>query len=100
VEVSVRDPKPLRVVEAYRRASASGKSTPDCYLAAVDVLHRLYPDARRALVATEAVRIITSDVAIGLTIGIGLERVVAAVLPRDPGEPVGEPKLPPFSAQR
>jgi undecaprenyl-diphosphatase len=31
-----------------------------------------------------------SDVAIGLTIGIGLERVVAAVLPRDPGEPVGE----------
>jgi hypothetical protein len=52
----------LAVVAAYRHAAASRKSTPDCYFAAIEALQSLYPDAERALVAAEAVRIVTGDV--------------------------------------
>jgi hypothetical protein len=49
------------VIDAYSKADAAGRSVADCYVAGVDALQRLCPGLARHVVATEAVRILTTD---------------------------------------
>jgi hypothetical protein len=49
------------VVDAFHSAAAAGKSRPECYVAAIDALHAMVPDAPRNAVAAEAVRIVVHD---------------------------------------
>jgi hypothetical protein len=58
----VTDDERRYIVAAYREASLAGKRSPDCYVAAIDALHRLHPKLDRALLASAVVRVITSDV--------------------------------------
>jgi hypothetical protein len=50
------------VIEAYEQACSAGKDALGCYLAAVDALQRNFPEARRSVIANEAIRILTADI--------------------------------------
>jgi hypothetical protein len=52
------------VLEAYRAGLQAHRPVADCYLAAIDVVHRLYPQAAREVIARQVVAIITSDVSL------------------------------------
>jgi hypothetical protein len=49
------------VKDAYATAVATGKSAAACYIAAIDALHRRYPDAKRAVIANRAVSAVTDE---------------------------------------
>src|SRR4051812_38863592 len=49
------------VVAAYAKSVAQRKASVDCYTAAVDALRRLYPGVDVSLVATVAVKVLTTD---------------------------------------
>src|SRR4051812_27566528 len=50
------------VVVAYGAALAAHRPALQCYLAAIDALHRFDPDAARAVVARRAIRMLTESV--------------------------------------
>jgi hypothetical protein len=52
------------VAAAYQAAYAAGKPVPQCYLAAIDAVHRLDPAADRAAVASRVVRVLTGSVSL------------------------------------
>jgi hypothetical protein len=50
------------VERAFAEAIARHKSPSECYTAAVDALHRRYPDAVRTAIASRAVTMLTAHV--------------------------------------
>jgi hypothetical protein len=50
------------VIEAYRAGIEARRAIADCYLAAIDMMHRRYPEATREAVARQVVAVIMGDV--------------------------------------
>jgi hypothetical protein len=56
---SIRDGKDSDAARAaFRKAQAAGRSVPECYLAAVDVVQTFYPECSREYIGRRAVAII------------------------------------------
>ena len=50
--------------DAFQRAESAGRKLPECYLAAVDELHKLHPGFPRYIVASQTVTALTSHIGI------------------------------------
>jgi hypothetical protein len=49
------------VLEAFMKARASRRNTADCYAAAIGALRQRYPGVAKDLVATQAIRVLSTE---------------------------------------